>query len=95
MVDTSDEWIVRRTGIRERRIAEKSHFTSTLCAGAALNLSECERVSLHDVDYIIVATSTPDYAFPSVAAMLQERLKIAKAGVNWTSALHVPDSCQR
>jgi len=76
MVETSDEWIVRRTGIRERRIASEHEFTSDLCVSAAQNLTERYQAELSDVDLIIVATITPDYSFPSTAAQLQHRLRI-------------------
>jgi 3-oxoacyl-[acyl-carrier-protein] synthase-3 len=76
MVDTNDEWIVRRTGIRERRIAAEQEFTSDLCEAAAEDLIQRYQVDLCDVDLIIVATNTPDYGFPSTAAQLQHRLRI-------------------
>lgn len=71
IVDTSDEWIVQRTGIRERRIAEDNQYTSDLCIQAVHNLAERSGASLSDVDYIIVATSTPDTFVPSVASRVQ------------------------
>mgnify|MGYP002622241298 CR=1 FL=1 len=76
MVETSDEWIVRRTGMRERRIAAEHEFASDLCVSAARNLTERYEADLGDVDLIIVATNTPDYGFPSTAAQLQHRLGI-------------------
>jgi len=79
MVDTSDEWIVRRTGIRERRIAAEHEFTSDLCVSAAKDLTERYQADLRDVDLIIVATNTPDYGFPSTAAQLQHRLRIQES----------------
>lgn len=77
MVDTSDEWIFRRTGIRQRRMAAEHQFTSDLCVEAAKDLVQRSGAELHDVDLIIVATSTPDYGFPSTAAQIQHRLKIS------------------
>jgi 3-oxoacyl-[acyl-carrier-protein] synthase-3 len=76
MVDTSDEWIVQRTGIRERRIARSDEFTSDLCVAAAQDLVQRYNKKLDDVDMILVATSTPDFPFPSTAAILQHRLNI-------------------
>jgi 3-oxoacyl-[acyl-carrier-protein] synthase-3 len=75
-VDTSDEWIVERTGIRERRIAAESEKTSDLsiaAARAALSDANCEA---KDVDLIIVATATPDLTFPATAARVQAELGV-------------------
>jgi 3-oxoacyl-[acyl-carrier-protein] synthase-3 len=80
LVDTSDEWIVQRTGIRERRIAAEQQFSSHLCAAAVHNMMERYAVDVHDVDYIIVATSTPDATFPSTAALVQAHFGIARCG---------------
>jgi 3-oxoacyl-[acyl-carrier-protein] synthase III len=80
MVETSDEWIVRRTGIRERHIAGPDEFTSDLCEGAVRDLFRRSSASPRDVELIIVSTTTPDYPFPSVAALLQDRLQIPNAG---------------
>ena len=80
IVETTDEWIVQRTGIRERHIADRSEFTSDLCYRAAENMIRRFSVSLADVDMIVVATITPDHPMPSVAAQLQARLGIERAG---------------
>jgi 3-oxoacyl-[acyl-carrier-protein] synthase III len=80
LVDTNDEWIVRRTGIRERRAAGELEFTSDLCVAAARDLAARSKTSLDDVDFVILGTTTPDYAFPSVASQVQNRLGIARAG---------------
>lgn len=88
MVDTSDEWIVQRTGIRERRIAPPDVFTSDLCVKAVQNMVEQYQVSVEDVDMILVATTTPDFPFPSVACLVQERLGIPSAG-----ALDISAAC--
>lgn len=80
ILDTSDEWIQSRTGIRERRFAAPEEFTSDLCVKAALNLSENNGLSLEDVDFIIVATVTHDQVMPSVASQVQEKLNIPDAG---------------
>ncbi|WP_409341767.1 ketoacyl-ACP synthase III [Paenibacillus sp. MBLB4367] len=80
MIDTTDEWIVQRTGIRERRIAAADQFTSDLCAAAVERLMETSGKAVDDVDMIIVATHTPDFPFPSVSAMLQAKFGIRSAG---------------
>jgi 3-oxoacyl-[acyl-carrier-protein] synthase III len=72
MFDTSDEWIVQRTGIRTRHVVSDDEYTSDMAIGAIDDmLAHHPDVQLRDVDYLIVSTSTPDYAYPSVAAMLQ------------------------
>ncbi|RIX52509.1 ketoacyl-ACP synthase III [Paenibacillus nanensis] len=80
LVETSDEWIVQRTGIRERRAAAEHEFTSDLIAGAIDDMVERYGVTLQDVDYIIVATSTPDTIFPSMSALTQARFGIKSCG---------------
>jgi 3-oxoacyl-[acyl-carrier-protein] synthase III len=80
MVDTSDEWIIRRTGIRERHAAAPSEFTSDLCTAAARDLFSRHPVDPAGIDFIIACTSTPDYAFPSVACLVQDKLGIPNAG---------------
>ena len=77
MVDTTDEWIFTRTGIRERHIVAPSEFTSDLALEAAKNAIAAANINAEDVDLIIVATTTPDKIFPSVATMLQRKLGIA------------------
>jgi 3-oxoacyl-[acyl-carrier-protein] synthase-3 len=73
-VDTSDEWIVERTGIHERRVAAKGQATSDLGAEAAKRLLEKRGISPMDLDLIIVATVTPDMFFPSSACLVQEKI---------------------
>ncbi|AMA72888.1 ketoacyl-ACP synthase III [Aneurinibacillus thermoaerophilus] len=80
MVDTSHEWIFSRTGIRERRIAGPQEFTTDLCVAAVKDLIQRYEKSVRDVDCILVATTTPDYGFPSVASQVQARLGIENAG---------------
>lgn len=80
MVDTNDEWIVKRTGIKERRIASDKEFTSDLSYKAVLDLKERYNKTVDDVDLIIVCTMTPDYTTPSVASNLQARLGIKNTG---------------
>ncbi|CAJ2377184.1 MAG: ketoacyl-ACP synthase III [Gammaproteobacteria bacterium] len=73
-IETSDEWITSRTGIRERRIAADDEFTVDLAEAAALNAIEAASVSRGEIDLIIVATTTADQVFPSTACLLQQRL---------------------
>ena len=77
-VDTSDEWIVERTGIRERRIAKEGEKTSDLALKAAEAALADANMSASDLDYIIVATTTPDETFPAVATRLQARLGMTR-----------------
>ncbi len=74
MVDTSDEWIITRTGIRERRIADEAQATSDLCLEAARRALEQASLEIKDIDLILVATSTPDTLFPSTACWVQKGL---------------------
>ena len=77
LVDTTDEWIVARTGIKERHIAAEGEFTSDLAAQAARHAIESAGISAAEIDLIVVATTTPDKIFPSVATMVQYKLGIA------------------
>lgn len=74
MVDTSDEWIRTRTGIRERRVAAESESTSDLAANAGRIALERAGIAAADVDLLIVATSSPDMAFPSTACLAQAKM---------------------
>ena len=78
MVDTTDEWIVSRTGIRERRIASENEATSDMAAKAAKNALKNAGLTAEDLDLIIVATITPDMFFPSTACLLQYKLGARK-----------------
>jgi len=73
-LDTTDEWIVERTGIRERRIAREGETTSALAFQAAENALEAAELSAQDLDLVIVATTTPDNTFPSTATKVQAML---------------------
>jgi len=87
-VDTSDEWIVSRTGIRQRHIADESQTASDLALAASREALLAAGVKANDLDLIVVATSTPDYVFPSTACLLQ-----AKLGVRGCTAFDVQAVC--
>lgn len=76
MVDTSDEWIQSRTGIRERHIADEDESTCDMAEQASIRAIETAGIDAGDIDLIVLATSTPDYIFPSTACLLQDRLGI-------------------
>jgi 3-oxoacyl-[acyl-carrier-protein] synthase III len=76
-VETSDDWIVERTGIRARHFSEKGVLTSELAVAAAQNAMQAAGLQASDIDLIIVATSTPDMVFPSTACIVQNKLGIA------------------
>ena len=76
MVETTDEWIVARTGIRQRHIAAEGEFTSDLAEQASRKAIESAGITPQDIDLIIVATTTPDRIFPSAACLLQSKLEI-------------------
>jgi 3-oxoacyl-[acyl-carrier-protein] synthase-3 len=80
IVDTSDEWIVTRSGIRERHIAADSQTTSDLAYEASLKALEAAGLAADDIELIIVGTTTPDIVFPSTACLLQEKLGIGGCG---------------
>lgn len=80
MVDTTDEWIVSRTGIRERRVAEPDQASSDLAYEAAQEALADAGVQASDLDLIIVGTATPDMLFPATACILQDRLGAKHAG---------------
>jgi 3-oxoacyl-[acyl-carrier-protein] synthase-3 len=79
LVATSNEWILERTGIRERHIADPGVATSDLAVGAARDLAEKHSVDLSTVEAIIVGTVTPDMAYPSTACLVQKKLAIPQA----------------
>ena len=80
MVDTTDEWIYTRTGIRERRIASEKETTATLAFEAAARALQVAGLHPSQVELIIVATSTPEYIFPSTACRVQDYLGASRAG---------------
>ncbi len=89
MVETSDEWIVSRTGIRERRICSTEQASSDLAYEAAKKALAKANISAEQLDMIIVATVTPDTMFPSTACILQEKLGAKRAAaVDLSCCLH-------
>jgi len=80
MVDTTDEWIVARTGIKQRYIANDKETTASLGVMAAKEALDTANISPNDIDLIIVATSTPEHNFPSTASLIQDELGASKAG---------------
>ena len=88
MMDTSDEWIVSRTGIKERRIASDEQDTSHLAYEAAVEALKDADVLAEELDLILVATVTPDMSFPSVACVIQERL-----GAKNAAAMDISAAC--
>lgn len=81
MVETSDEWITQRVGIKERRIAADGEFTSHFATRAAADALKMSGLKAEEIDLILVATSTPDTVYPSVACLVQKELGAVNAGV--------------
>lgn len=79
MVDTSDEWIITRTGIKQRHIAAEGEYTSTFATCAAKNALQMAGVTPDELDLIVLATVTPDFPFPATACLVQNNLKASKA----------------
>ena len=88
MVETTDQWIVERTGIRERHIAAEGETTASMAEQAARRAIEAAGIVVKDIDLIIVATTTADQIFPSTACLLQERL-----GIHGCAAFDVQAVC--
>jgi 3-oxoacyl-[acyl-carrier-protein] synthase-3 len=88
MVDTSDEWIRTRTGIKQRRIAAPDEYTSDMAVQAALRAMERGGIEAEQIDLIILATITPDMVFPSTACLVQDRLGAFRA-----AALDIGAAC--
>ena len=80
IVETSDEWIVQRTGIRERRVSGPEETSSTLGAEAARKALAAAGVSAAEIDLIVLATTSPDYPWPSAACLVQDAIGAANAG---------------
>ena len=79
MVDTNHEWIIARTGITERRIAEENEATSDVASRAALKAIKDANIKPEEIDLIIVATNSPDMAFPATACLVQKKIKAVNA----------------
>src|SRR5438477_2802612 len=88
MVETTDEWITTRTGIKERRLAAKDEFTSDLATQAALRALSQAGVTAQQLDLIVVATITPDMPFPSTACLVQQKI-----GAHRAAAFDVEAAC--
>ena len=88
LMDTTDEWIRTRTGIRQRHIAEPSQTSSDLGVEASRAALVAARLVPRDIDLIIVATATPDYIFPSTACIMQ-----AKLGIKGCAAFDIQAVC--
>ena len=88
MVNTTDEWIVTRTGIKERRIARNDQATSDMAVNAAKEALKDAHLKAEDIDLIIVATITPDMFFPATACLVQ-----AKLGAREVPAFDVSVAC--
>jgi len=88
MVDTTDQWIIERTGIRERHIAADGETTGSLAEQASRRAIDAAGIAVEDIDLIIVATTTSDRVFPSTACLLQDRL-----GIHGCAAFDVQAVC--
>lgn len=88
MVETSDEWIVTRTGIQERRIAADSEYTSTMAYRSALDAIQRAGIEPAEIDAVLVATMTPDFLCPSTAALVQHQI-----GAKNACALDIQAAC--
>ena len=80
LVDTTDEWIISRTGIHSRHIADKHETTASLAVDAAIRALEPTNIEARDLDLIIVATSSPEHIFPATACLVQDQLGAVSAG---------------
>lgn len=76
IVDTSDEWIFQRTGIKQRHIADDNETSSFMATQASIDAMQSANIKANDIDLIVVATTTPDQVFPSTACIVQNQLKI-------------------
>lgn len=88
MVATTDEWIISRSGIKERHIIAENETTSMMACNAALQAIEAAGIEPQKIDLVIVATTTPDKLFPSVATIIQEKL-----GLNTVAAFDIQAAC--
>lgn len=81
-IDTNDEWIISRTGIKTRRVAKEGEFVSDMCVKAVQDMQQKTGVKIDDVDFIIVCTTSPDQTMPNVASRIQHKMGIKNAGCN-------------
>lgn len=88
MVETTDEWIVTRTGMKERRLAGKDEYTSHMGSAAAIAALKDAEIPPEKIDFIIVATITPDYVFPSTACLIQNQI-----GAKFAAGMDVQAAC--
>src|SRR5687767_2169172 len=88
MVDTNDEWIVQRTGIRERRIVQAGESTATLATEAARRALQAAGIEANDLDLVVCGTVTPEMVFPSTACFVA-----ASLGLNSTPAFDITAAC--
>lgn len=79
VVDTSDEWIIRRTGIKERHVSEENEYTTDISAKAAMKAIENAKINAQEIDLIILATVSPDYYTPSCACVVQNTIGAVNA----------------
>ena len=79
VVDTSDEWIIRRTGIKERHVSEENEYTTDISAKAAMKAIENAKINAEEIDLIILATVSPDYYTPSCACVVQNTIGAVNA----------------
>ena len=86
IVDTTDEWILTRTGIRERRLAAEGEATSDLAVAAGRAALADAGLSPNSIDFLVVGTSSPDHIFPSAASLVQEKLGLSCGGVDVNAA---------
>lgn len=82
LIDTNDEWIVSRTGIKTRRFAREDEYTSDLCVKAVENLMENSGKDVKDVDFVLVYTTSPDQTMPNTASQVKHKMGIENAGCN-------------
>ena len=81
-IDTNDEWIISRTGIKTRHFAKDGEYTSDIAVKAVENLMERSGKEVSDVDFIIVCTTSPDQPMPNAASRIQYKLGIENCGCN-------------
>ena len=86
LVDTTDEWIIERTGIKQRHISEDGETTSSMATIASMDAIKSAKIKNSDIDLIIVATTTPDQIFPSTACIVQNNLNVVAPAIDGQAA---------